>query len=176
MANVHSLSDLKKKAKTGDGTDQPANYYAGGVGNDGGGSGVAIQLPSDDPIRSIVQNASAASAGASGGGGGHGCINGRHNGSGGSVVNGQGPSTANPNSRFHHEHVRELMQSLGCPIVGTVGRARKLRSQKCKLALCCVRVAFPLPLPSQTVGALINGPGVDTVSYTHLTLPTIYSV
>ena len=37
MANVHSFSDLKKKQKKEG--DQPANYYAGGVGQGGGGSG-----------------------------------------------------------------------------------------------------------------------------------------
>ena len=62
MSNIHSLSDLKKKGSgkggAAGGADQPADYYAGGVGNDGGGSGVAIQLP-NDPIRSIVKNASA---------------------------------------------------------------------------------------------------------------------
>jgi hypothetical protein len=58
MSNIHSLSDLKKKGTGGKGGNQPADYYAGGVSNDGGGSGVAIQLP-NDPIASIVQNASA---------------------------------------------------------------------------------------------------------------------
>ena len=64
MPNLHGLSDLKKKPRReGDAASgQPADYYAGGVGSDGGGSGVAIQMPGD-PISSIVRNASESASG-----------------------------------------------------------------------------------------------------------------
>ena len=60
MPNIHSLSDLKKRPRVEEGPDA-AQYYAGGVGNDGGGSGVAIQLP-DNPIASILEQSRRASA------------------------------------------------------------------------------------------------------------------
>ena len=50
----------------------------------------------------------------------------------------------NPNLDFHHERLRELMYTLGCPIIGTIGRTRKLRNQKCSgICLSCVSIAVP---------------------------------
>ena len=56
MANIRGFSDLKKKDdKQADGP-QRADYYAGGVGASGAGSGVAIQMP-DDPLDAVLRNA-----------------------------------------------------------------------------------------------------------------------
>jgi hypothetical protein len=75
MANIHSLSDLKKRAKQTAGSEPPRDeFYAGGIGSDGGGSGVAIQMPGGgdkDPMAAIVRRARPGGGeGGSGGSGG----------------------------------------------------------------------------------------------------------
>lgn len=66
------------------------------------------------------------------------------NAAGGDTTSNGGSKDRNPNLDFHHERLRELMYTLGCPIIGTIGRTRKLRNQKCSgVCLSCVSIAIP---------------------------------
>ena len=64
------------------------------------------------------------------------------------------PHASNKAQSFHREQCRELMYSLKCPVIGTIGRTRKLRSQKCSgVYLSCDRISFPVVGVTASIGS-----------------------